>query len=189
MADAKETKQETEPKKGKKAKGGKKSKLPVMLALVAVLGGGGFFGMKMAKGGKEEAPPLKLGDETHVVDLGEYMVNTSDGQTFLKAKVVVHVAEGTSLFGAAHGEKPGVEAMAPFVDAVREVLSSQNVAGLTTANGEEKLKVQIAEKVNALYVKRNPKVKLPKGSEPNAQWQSQSGPVLVVYLTELIWET
>jgi flagellar basal body-associated protein FliL len=189
MADEKDKKQEAEPKKAKKAKGGKKSKLPVLVALIAVLGGGGFFGMKMAGGNKHEEPKLALGDETHVLDLGEYMVNTADGQTFLKAKVVVHLAEGTSLFGeGGHGDKPGVEAMAPYVDCVREVLSSQSVANLTTSAGEEELKVQLAEKVNLLFKKRNPKAKVPKAHEPNENWQSQSGPVLVVYLTELIWE-
>ena len=200
MADAKEVKQEEKqdkaPKKGKKAKGGKKGKLPVMIALVAVLGGGGFFGMKMARGGHEEAPELKLGDTTHYVDLGEYMVNTSDGKSFLKAKVVVHLAEGTSLFaeaGGGHGEAPGIEQMAPYVDAVRGVLSGQSLQNLTAKNGQAPIKKQIAEKVNGLYAQRNPESvkKLPKAAKGAKYpgWDSTVGPVLVVYLTDLVWES
>ncbi len=194
MAEAKEVKQENEPKKGKKVKNGKKGKLPVLIVLVLVLAAGGFFGLKISKGAKHEVPEMKLGDDAHVVSLGEYMVNTSDGRSFLKATVVVHLASGSSLFGEAggHGSGPGVEAMAPFVDAVREVLSSQSVSRLTSAAGEAEVKAEIAAKVNELYRKRNPDAvkKLPRPAEPGSHptWQSESGPVLVVYLTELIWD-
>jgi flagellar basal body-associated protein FliL len=194
MAEEKVVKQENEPKKGKKASGGKRKKLPVLVALVLVLAAGGFFGMKMSKGTKHEAPQLKLGDDSHVVSLGDFMVNTSDGKSFLKAKVLVHLADGTSLFGEAggHGGGPGVEALAPYVDTVREVLSSQSIASLTSAAGEEKVKSEIAKEVNELYLKRNPEEakELPKAAQDGSHptWQSNSGPVLVVYLTELIWE-
>lgn len=195
MAEDKKTEQETEPKKGKKVKGGKKKKLPVLIALVLVLAAGGFFGMKASKGGKHETPAIKLGDDAHVVSLGEYMVNTADGQTFLKATVLVHLAEGSSLFGEAGGhggEGPGPEAMAPYVDAVREVLSSQSISRLTSAEGEEKVKRDIAARVNEVFAKRNPEgvKKLPKPAAEgeHTTWHSDKGPVLVVYLTELIWE-
>lgn len=194
MAEDKKTEQENEPKKGKKAKGGKKKKLPVLIALVLVLAAGGFFGMKASKGGKHEVPAIKLGDDAHVVSLGEFMVNTADGDAFLKATVLVHLADKSSLFGEAggHGDGPSAEAMAPYVDAVREVLSSQSIARLTSSEGEEKVKREIAARVNDVFAKKNPEdaKKLPKpaGEGEHASWHSSKGPVLVVYLTELIWE-
>jgi flagellar basal body-associated protein FliL len=195
MAEEKEVKKDLEPKKAKKAKGGKKSKLPVIIVLVAVLGGGGFFGLKMASGGKTvKAAELKLGDNTHVLSLGEYMVNTTDGKTFLKASTMVHLAEGTYLFGEAggHGESAGVEAMAPYVDAIREILASQTLGDLQRSDNVGRLKKQIADAVNALYCKRNPghkPAKAPATDPDNESWQSHEGPVLVVYLTEFVWES
>jgi flagellar basal body-associated protein FliL len=194
MAEDKKTEQENEPKKGKKAKGGKKKKLPVLIALVLVLAAGGFFGMKASKGGNHEVPAIKLGDDAHVVSLGEFMVNTADGDAFLKATVLVHLADKSSLFGEAggHGDGPSAEAMAPYVDAVREVLSSQSIARLTSSEGEEKVKREIAARVNDVFAKKNPEdvKKLPKpaGEGEHTSWHSSKGPVLVVYLTELIWE-
>ena len=195
MAEEKDPKKEAEPKKGKKGKGGKKGKLPVMIALVAVLGAGGFFGMKMAGGKKHvEEAFLKAGDDTHVVSLGEYMVNTNDGEAFLKATVFVHLADKTSIFAASggHGEEAGVEALAPYVDAVREALASQKRGDLQSLQGESKIKAKIATVVNDLYRKRNPEEaeKLPrlKKGEVHDDWQSQEGPVLMVYLTDYVWE-
>jgi flagellar basal body-associated protein FliL len=194
MAEDKKKEQENEPKKGKKAKGGKKKKLPVLIALVLVLAAGGFFGMKASKGDKHEVPAIKLGDDAHVVSLGEFMVNTADGDAFLKATVLVHLADKSSLFGEAggHGDGPSAEAMAPYVDAVREVLSSQSIARLTSSEGEEKVKREIAERVNEVFAKKNPEdaKKLPKpaGVGEHPSWHSSKDPVLVVYLTELIWE-
>jgi len=195
MAEEKEVKKDSEPKKAKKAKGGKKSKLPVIIVLVAVLGGGGFFGLKMASGGKaEKAAELKLGDNTHVLSLGEYMVNTTDGKTFLKASVMVHLAEGTHLFGGAggHGEGAGVQDMAPYVDAIRQILANQTYSDLQRSDNVGRLKSEIADAVNELYCKRNPghkPAKAPTTDPDNESWQSHEGPVLVVYLTEFVWET
>jgi flagellar basal body-associated protein FliL len=193
MAEEKDVKKDAEPKKGKKAKGGKKGRTMVMAALVVVLAAGGYFGMNRTKGAKPEPKGIHIVEDQGVINLGEYMVNTSDGQSFLKATVVVQLAAETNLFGEAsggHGEAPGVEAMAPYVDAVREVLASQSIANLSTAAGEEKLKRLIAAKINELYRKRNPKAELPAPAKAGAHphWHSDSGPVLIVYLTELLWE-
>ena len=196
MAAEKEVKQEIEPKKGKSAKksGGKKSKLFVLVALLAVLGGGGYFGLKMAGGKHPTAPELKLGDESHVVSLGEFMVNTSDGASFLKATVLVHLADGEALFpkGGEHGG--GTEGMAPYIDAVRKVLSSQTLADLKSAEGSDLIKHRIADAVNVLYHKTHakedrlkPKAVIGKGTNTET-WQSTEGPVLVVYFTEFVWE-
>lgn len=194
MADEKNVNKEAEPKKGKKGKEGKKGKLPVLIALVAVLGGGGFFGLKMAGGKpKVEVAKMSLGDSTHVLSLGEFMVNTTDGEAFLRATVFVHMADKTSLLAAeaAHGETASVESMAPYIDAVREVLATQKRRDLQAVDGELKVKTRIAQAINALYRQRNPEAasKLPKpDGEEHTDWHTQDGPVLVVYFSDYVWE-
>lgn len=194
MADEKEVKKDAEPKKGKKAKSGKKGKLPILIALVVVLGGGGFFGLKMAGGKpKAEVETLKLGDTAHVLSLGEFMVNTTDSEAFLRATVFLHMADKTALFEAAggHGETTSVEALAPYVDAVREVLATQKRKDLSAVDGENRVKLRIAKAVNELYRKRNPEgsAHLPKpDGKEHTDWHSTDGPVLVVYFSDYVWE-
>ncbi len=189
-----------EPKGGKtkKAGKGKKGKLPLFLVLAIVLLGGGFFGMKASKGGKVETKPaIELGDHTAIVNLGPFLVNTRDGTMYLKANVLVNLAKGTALFEAGgHGKGPGIETIAPYVDAIREVLAQQTAESMTSADGERAIKEKIAAAVNEVFHRIEPK---PEGKgakkeepaptgEPNPEWHSQTGPVLVVYLTEFVWE-
>lgn len=198
---AAEKEKPTEEPKGKKAKKGgkgKKGKLPVFLVLGVVLLGGGFFGMK-AKGGKKEEkkPAIELGDHTAVVNLGSYLVNTKDGSMYLKANVLVHLAKGAALFEAGgHGKGPGIETTAPYVDAIREVLATQTAESMARPDGEKLIKDKIAHAVNEVFEKLEPKKEGEKGhkeepapTEPNPDWNSQKGPVLVIYLTEFVWES
>lgn len=189
----------------KEGEGGKKKgkKLPVMIALGVVLLGGGFFGLKMANGGGDEGPPpVMLGDSTHVINLGEFLVNTSDGKSFLKANVLLHLADGTHLFDAeGHGSGPGLELTAPYIDVVRSMLSKQSLESLASEEGEWLVKVAIAEAVNKLYHERHEEEgeeghgkdepeKEPKDGEEEVEhpsWHSQEGPVLIVYLTDYAW--
>ena len=212
---SKKPKNEKKGKKGKKSKkegkGGKKGKMPVMIALGVVLLGGGFFGFKMVGGGGEqEPPPIKLGDATHVLNLGEFLVNTSDGKTFLRATIGVHLADGTALFhveGGGHGSsEPGFEMTAPYTDAVRAVLRRQTLRQLMSEDGERAIKIQIAAAVNEVYGRSNHEEEdghdeeAAEGEHPEDEhaeeepeiidesWHSQTGPVLIVYLTDYVWE-
>lgn len=209
----KKVKKAKKVKKGKEGKGegegGKKGKkLPVFIALAVVLLGGGFFGLKMASAGPEEVPPITLGDDTHVINLGEFLVNTKDGTSFLKANVLIHLADGTHLFGeGGHGEALAIETMAPYIDAVRKVLSKQSLVTLASDEGEREAKIAIAEAINKVYHSMHHEEK-EEGEEgdhgdapaeeeshegeeeeepENPDWHSQEGPVLIVYLTDYAW--
>lgn len=194
-------------KKGKKdGKEGKKGKMPVMIVLGVVLLGGGFFGLKMMGGGGEpEIPPIVLGDPTHVLNLGEFLVNTSDGKTFLRATIGVHLADGTALFhseGGGHDDSgPGFEMTAPYTDAVRSVLRRQTLNQLMSEEGERAIKIKIAAAINDVYARYNHEdgheEEEPADGEHHEEeepeivdesWHSQTGPVLVVYLTDYVWE-
>lgn len=199
MSDAKKPEAKPDAKPEKKGKKGKKGKLPVILVLAIVLLGGGFFGMK-AKSGKVEKkkPAIEIGDHTAVVNLGSFLVNTRDGKSYLKANVLVHLQKEKHLFEAGgHGKGPGIETTAPYVDAIREVLAEQTVEQLTQPGGEKMIKDRIAEAVNEVYERLEAKAegekkeKREEHAEPGGGdplWNSQKGPVLVVYLTDYVWE-
>ncbi|HXH60722.1 MAG TPA: flagellar basal body-associated FliL family protein [Fimbriimonadaceae bacterium] len=183
-------------KKGKNAKGkkGKKGVIPVLFVLLAVLAGGGYFGLKMTKGtAKVEKQAIKLGDSQHIINLGEFLVNTAGGKTYLKATVFLHLAKGAELVGGGgHEGAPSPATLAPYTDAVRAALANQTDADLSNSAGVKALKVKIAKAVNDVYHE------LHKDEEPNdhrpmpvggdASWDSQEGPVLIVYLTQYVWE-
>ncbi|MCC6402986.1 MAG: flagellar basal body-associated FliL family protein [Fimbriimonadaceae bacterium] len=172
----------------------KKGKLPMILVVVALVGGGGFFAMK-GKGDAKKEPEVALGE---VVPLGEFLVNVRGG-AFLKTDVSVHLAKEALLDehggGGGHGE--AAEPPAFVRDAVIEVLSVQSVESILSAKGKARLKVEIAEAVNnAVHEnhaeegegKDKEEKGHAKGKESEADvldptWDSQEGPVLKVYFT------
>ncbi|MGE4216731.1 MAG: flagellar basal body-associated protein FliL [Fimbriimonadaceae bacterium] len=177
----------------------------MILVVVAVLGGGGFFAMK-GKGGEKVEPKVELGE---VVPLGEFLVNVRGG-AFLKTDVSVHLAKEAALDahggGGGHGE--AAEPPAFVRDAIIEVLSSQSVESILSAKGKARLKMEIAEAVNHAVHENHPpeedaeadkegksdkEGKKSKDShskddeeEPeilDPSWDNQEGPVLKVYFT------
>ena len=204
----KEKKLKVKKEKKEKGEGGKKGKkLPVMIALAVILLGGGFFGFKMVSGeGDEGPPPVTLGDDTHIFNLGEALVNTKDGGWFLQANVMLHLADGTHLFGegGGHDSGPSIETLSPYIDAVRSVLAQQTLETLASDEGERLVKVAIAEAVNKVYHSMHDEEEEEEGEgheevEPEGEaedgeedvehpeWHSQEGPVLKVYLTNYAW--
>ncbi len=179
----------------------KKGKLPVILALVAMLGAGGFFGMKLGGGNaKKEPPKLELGE---IVPLGEFLVNLNDGRTFLKAEVSVQLSKTGKLEADAPKGEGKAEPPAPVRDAVISVLSSKSLNEVSSPEGKSELKREIAEAVNKAVESLEPekdKAKDGKGKEDHSAkkdekgkeipaevvddtWDSQTGPVLKVYFT------
>ena len=182
----------------------KKGKMPMMIALVVMLGAGGFFGMKMGGKKEKEEPKIELGE---IVPLGEFLVNLGDGHTFLKTDIAVHVAKDQHLEEAKGGGHEGkAEPPAPVRDAVIAVLSSQDFATITTPEGKAALKKAIAKAINAAVPhhdekeekdgkdkKKGKKSKSHDEGEGHGEgkeeeivdetWDSQHGPVLKVYFT------
>lgn len=185
------------------AEGGKKKgKMPMIIALVVVLAAGGFFGSKMGGSKEKKAPPIELGE---IVSLGEFLVNLSDGQTFLKTDISVHVAKGQHLAepsGGGHGAKE--EPPAPVRDAIIAVLSSQDLKTVSTPEGKLALKKALAAAINAAVPHKEEGEDKEKGDKEekghkkkkskdhgeeeeeeilDETWDAQHGPVLKVYFT------
>ena len=89
-------------------------KLLAMIALLAILATGGFFGGGFLVSDTPEGA-AELGD---IVPLGEFLVNLGGTSTFLQTKISVHVAKGHEL--AVHGDE--TQAVVPYRDAVNLVL-------------------------------------------------------------------
>jgi len=190
----------------------KKGKLPVLIALVVVLGAGGFFGFKMRSGSAKAEPKIALGE---IVPLTEFLVNLQDGDVYLRTEVALHLREGF--------KKEGLDQNMPAVrDAIVLLLSSKTLSQVGTIQGKEQLKKDIATAVNKLLepaqtgakdgagqdsgttggqpehpvAEKKPPTGSPQpgAAKPGAQpashassahpeWQSQTGPVLKVYFT------
>jgi flagellar FliL protein len=189
----------------------KKGKLPVLIALVLVLGAGGYFGFKMRTGAAKAAPKIALGE---IVPLTEFLVNLQDGDVYLRTEIALHLRTGFA--------KEGLDKNLPAVrDAILLLLSSKSLNQIGTTQGKEQLKKDIATAVNKLLEPGEPPSKesgesgphpAPEQAQPNPgkqppsgparptagkpasassakaapehpEWQSQTGPVLKVYFT------
>ncbi len=168
--------------------GKKKGKLPVLIVVVAVLFGGGFFGMKM-KGGDKKEPEVKLGK---IVEFDEKLFNLSDMQTYLRTTVALHLKDG-------YDEAKFKEVLPAVEDTMNLVIRSKSPAQVQTVSGIQKLKKELAERINAVLAnlesgspghreaKKEPskgkseESGTPQKGEAQNDWDSQSGPVLKVY--------
>jgi flagellar basal body-associated protein FliL len=119
-----------------KKKGGK---LPIIIALVAVLGGGGFFMTKGKKDAKKE-PEIALG-KVEVLLPDEFIVNMADGQTYIRAKVALLPKEGFVAEDLkAHD--------AQLSDIIIRILKSTSPRDVVTDLQITKLKRRIASEIN-----------------------------------------
>ena len=161
----------------------KKGKLPVLIALVAVLGAGGFFAMKMKGGGAKHK--AELGE---IVKLDEILVNLKEPNTYARTDISLQLQKGF--------EKKKLE---DKVDAVRDAiilrLSSKSLREVNTLEGKLELKREIAGSINAMISGDAHGASESKGQdqekgvsekkEPkkptNPDWDSDTGPVLKVY--------
>lgn len=174
-----ETAAEAPAKKGK-------SKLPVLIALVAVLGGGGFFAMKMKGGGEKKK--VELGE---IVKLEEILVNLKEPNTYARTDISLHLEKGF--------EKKKLE---DKIDAIRDAiilkLSSKGFSDVRSLEGKYALKREIAASVNHLFAdgstsepakseKKDDGAKAEENSDKHPanpkhpDWDADSGPVLKVY--------
>jgi len=168
----------------------KKGKLPMLLALVAVLGGGGFFAMKMRGGGAK--PAITLGEILPLEE--EFLSNLKEPDTYVRAKIALHMEKGF--------EKKKLEDKIPAVeDAIYLILSNKSLAQIRTLEGKMALKEEIAEAVNRIASAEgeghkegkkegdaeksaSEKSETNKTAEKKRQhpdWDSDSGPILKVY--------
>jgi flagellar protein FliL len=168
-----------EKEKGKAKKGGK---LPLIAAVVAILGAGGFFGMK-ARGGEKEQE-VKLGQ---IELLEEFLVPLRGGRNYIRTEIALHMQEGFSK-----------DTLGKNISAVRneviDLLSVKSVDEVSSLAGKAALRKAIAQGVNKVLTppdtedeedkdkKKKKKKKSEEDDEPDhPDWDSQTGPVLKVY--------
>lgn len=189
-----------------KDSGAKKGgKMPVILAAVIVIAGGGFFMMKKDSGGEKKEPEIKLAHAAE--EAGEYLVNLSDGVTYLSTKISVQCADGHSIVSGGDGHGGGGSVSPAVQDAIISVLTSKQLGDVSTTAGKLRLKRELAYAMNEAFnathheegdsshgKKKKKKDEdeeehgdshgLPKDFEPeNPDWDADEGPVLKVYFT------
>jgi len=192
---AKEAKEATEGKKG--------GKLPIIIIVVVALLGGGFFGMKMAGGKKSEVKKqeTKLGK---IEMLPEFLTNAKGGN-FIKAEIGLHLKEGFE-------GKALEEYKAPIRSAILSVFASHTSDELMSLEGQSSVKREMAARINkvleefeSLHPKKEgeskeeskdkkktakkdeheEKAEDSSGETEHPEWDSDAGPVLRIYFTNL----
>ncbi len=173
-------------KKEASGKPGGKGKLLVIVLLAIALGGGGFFGMKVLRGGKHGPVKLKVGK---VVTLKEFLVNlTGSKPVWLKTEIALGIAEGMEL-GHGGGHEGGGEDPPEVRDAINMLLMSKSAKDLATVEGKEQLKREIIQTLNKLLSKEHgsPAENLQTADngthspDKESEGETNSGPVLEVY--------
>jgi flagellar basal body-associated protein FliL len=164
----------------------KKGKLPIIIALVAVVAGGGYFGL--SKGKTKTKPKVEAPKCGGVLDLGEFTVNLKNGTSYLRAKVAIQL---DSKSDATH-----MKEVAPALqDVVVEVLSNKIMSDVLTQEGKQQLRYELAFELNdRMHMLHPPEPKKPGEKKEEAhgmptehkfpQYDSDTGPVLKVYLTD-----
>lgn len=135
MADAKEG-----AKKG--------NKMPVIIAAVLVLAGGGYFMMQKGKPSEpQKQPDVILGEK---MDLGEFVTPLKDGKTFLQLQVVVQLGKEEHLGEeGGGGEHSGAAQPDPMArNAVLTVMRDTSPDDIKTSEGLTLLRQRIAWQIN-----------------------------------------
>ena len=150
--------------------GKKKGKLPVIIRLLALVGGGGFFGMKM-KGGGPKKVEIKAAAETVPFDK-EFLVNLNSqgGNTYLRAELSLELREGYP--------KESLDPSMPAIkDTVIKILRSQRLQDVS-ADKTDDLQHTIAVAINKILVEHmKPEEKTAQdGFEKEAASEAKSTP-------------
>ena len=172
----------------------KKGKLPIILALALVLGGGGFFMMK-PKGKKVEEPKHALILAEKETELEEFLTNTSSSSNYVRAKISVRLEKS-------YKEEKFIASMGDVRDAVLAIFNATSPVDITDASKRPLLKKRLAEAINTALEgelekpeaegEGDPHAPKRKGKEhekptleASADWDSDSGPVLQVRFSAL----
>ena len=157
----------------------KGKKLPMIIAFVAILGGGGFFMMK-GKGKEAKKPAVELGLIEPMPK--EFLVNLGTSPTYLRAAVSLHLAKDFK-------KEAFDKNLGAVEDAIGGLLSSKSPVSIRTLDGKRKLKREVAQAINAILAEsdghKEPEKDKKKDApgKPPADWDSAEGPCLKIYFT------
>lgn len=170
---------------GTDAKPKGKGKLFIIIAAVAVLAGGGFFAMNQGGDAEPQEHRLELGE---MYPLGEFLVNLADGRTFCKTEITLHLAKDAHLVDSDKGGHGKGGASDDHIrDAVNLVLSSKTLEEVSTVEGKNNLKRELARVINETVhrVSGHEPAEHAEGEQSDSpihpDWDSDTGPVLKVY--------
>ncbi len=141
-------------KKAEATAGGGKSKTIIFLVVGVLLGAVVAFGVSKVIFGKSAGE--KKEEKTlpeHTVELDEFVVNLADGTHYAKVSIALGLEKPLSEGGGHEGGKLEPKILAPIRDTVIAVLSSKSMGELVKAEGKEKLKADLKEKLNELLGK------------------------------------
>jgi len=173
MAEKKEKEKEKEKEEAEAPKPkGKKKLIFIVLGLIVLLAGAGvpMFLMKGApKDGEQHEEPKEEERKIELADLGIFIVNLSEGSSFLKVTIKLEydvgllekLEKGAEGGGGGHGgggsggetKEGGLPAALhkrePIIrDAVIRVLSAKHADEVLSADGKEKIKEELIEAIN-----------------------------------------
>lgn len=120
----------------------KKGKLPVIIALVAVIGGGGFFAMKMKSGGPKKVE-IKAGPPEPLDK--EFLVNLKGPNSYLRTEITLEVRDGVT--------KEELDACTPEIrGAIIQIFRSKTVDEVS-ASETRSLRKEIATALNVVLIR------------------------------------
>ena len=194
-------KEKATPKEGEAKVEGKKKKgkLPIILALVLVLGGGGYFMMK-GKSKPAEKPKIEISEE--IAEIPEILVNLRSENSYARMSLGLQFVKG---FDTHH-----MDAIKPAIrDSIIMVVSSKTLGDLSTPESKLELKEEIAAAINASLHAAHPDPKaeskpdkaakpkdghegddhgksVPRAKRAHPEWDSDEGPVLKVFFSDFV---
>lgn len=177
-----------------KSEGKKKgSKMPIIVALALVLGGGGFFMTR----GKGEAKPIEIEAAEESVPVGEMTANLKNSGMYLKLELLLLPRKDYAK-----------EKLEKSLDLVRDYIATKipdcSIEEVKSEAGRTKLKKDLCEGINAILppdpkmvdpaadkkskkgAKKEKKEEAPE--EPENGWDSAKGPILKVMFKSFIWQ-
>ncbi len=124
------------PKKKKKL-----IKLPILMAIVILFIGGGFYALTSAKGGhgRKQVPKIELaGKDT---DLEEFLTNTANPSVYVRAKISIRLTKE-------YDEAKLKENMGDIRDAALLVFNATAPTDISDASKRKDLKKRLADAIN-----------------------------------------
>lgn len=167
----------------------KGTKLPLIVAVAVILGGGGFFMTK-----KGDPGPKKIEAAEENVSTGEMTLNLRDGDKYLKFEIML----------VARKDYPH-DKLEHHLDFVRDYLNDRvpdfSLKEVSTEEGKKKMKKILCEGINdilpgdplmvdpAEHGKKSKKKKSEDdSSDEEEHWDAPKGPILKVLFKSFAWQ-